>query len=183
MSFILLSINRFSNLYVWHKREIRRKFFGSVGCLPSFISAIIWLFLHIIGIILTHFMQFFNISNSYLLVCCPKFFICSVLISSRPGAFFSFIRAIATLSSSKVNGVCNILASFVGSLTIFGFTFLISGHFPFIKSWWAISYGMTFICGSALFGSLSYTQKELNNNLLTLFTGNKVCGISYIIIK
>lgn len=109
MLFILLSINRSSSLYVWHKRKIGWKFFASVGCLSSFINAITWLFPHIIGI-LTCCMQLY-ISNSHLLVCFAMFFICSVLISSRPGILFSFIRIIVALSSSKENSICDVSAS------------------------------------------------------------------------
>lgn len=83
MSFILLRINNCSsNLYVWHKREIGRTFFASMGCLFDFINGNYLAFspYWYSGIFYAvHILLYMCNKSSFGL--CPKFFICSVLIS------------------------------------------------------------------------------------------------------
>lgn len=158
-SFILLNNNQSSSSYVWHYREIWRKMFASMGYLAVLISNIIQLFLQII-VILMYFLQLLYIYKTHILVCYQKFIVCSVLFSYRPGAFFYYIRGIVTSSSSKIHGVCNISASYVGSINFYWLHFLNIRTSFFFKSLWEVSFGVTFLCHSAFFWIISQVSQH-----------------------
>ena len=119
-----------------------RKFFGSSGVLPGFRRAMIFDFLQVLGICPV-LVILLKRSRSHVLAIGPKFFICSVQISSTPADFLFFSSSMAVWSSRGEKWSLSIDSStrcFLSSVHLcFFFLFVL----PFMSSWCATWFAVT----------------------------------------
>ena len=151
---------------MWQSREIDRKLFATDGPFPGFRSATTLACRQIFGIVLVS-VQLLEKRSSQSRVLGPNCLICSVWMSSRPGALTFFSTQIPMSSSAAVNALVNPGSSGYRcrSRRTFGCLF---GTLPLSRSWCATWFAVVLQCCFGLHGS-SQSLRVVDHAFLLLW--------------